>query len=449
MSLKSLFLFCFLAAAFVSCNGKKEAEGPVITFNCDNNATTLKILQEEIPQFEKEHGIKVNLIPFAGQEKLYAMMAAGQPPDVFYTNNIMRDKLAAEGTLLDLRPFAKSDPFMAGMRSEAIEQGTSLDGGLYQLVNSTFTYGIYYSKASFDEAGLPYPDSTWTWDDLVRFAKRLTIDRDGDGKIEQYGVYIPYYFVDAFERMNHAEFQKLGLIAVEPNESVEAIHWYRDLVEKHNVMPNTIWIESLGMQSFQLLESGRVAMMMESLPNLGLYRYLTIPWDVAPIPRRPGKSPLYFRAGSGGFSASSSTKYPGAVWTFLKWWVSKSRINSPNPFIKDVDFVSEWQKQVPYLKQTHFRDVWRLSEEYNGGDWRNFVRYSSWTYQIFEESLNPKYEQMLNGRISVDEYLRAIPATNARVFEELTRVVESPNIRSEFREKINAELENLKEMVKK
>jgi ABC-type glycerol-3-phosphate transport system substrate-binding protein len=449
MSLKTLLICCLLTAPFISCTREQEAGVPVITFNCDNNAATLKILQEEIPQFEEEHGIKVNLIPFAGQEKLYAMMAAGQPPDVFYTNSIMRDRLAAEGTLLDLRPFGKSDPFMAEMRSEAIEQGTSLDGGLYQLVNSTFTYGIYYNKAFFDEAGIAYPDSSWTWDDLVRIAKRLTIDRDGDGKIDRYAVYIPYYFVDAFERMNHAEFEKLGLIATAPNESVEAFRWYRDLVEEYKVMPNTIWVESMGMQSFQLLESGRVAMMMESLPNLGLYRYLTIPWDVAPIPRRAGKSPLYFRAGSGGFSATSSTKYPEAVWTFLKWWISKSRINFPNPYMKGVDFVSEWEKQVPYLKQTHFRDVWRVSEEYNGGDWRNFVRYSSWTYQIFEESLNPKYEQMLNGRLSIDAYLKAIPTTNARVLEELTKVVESPNIKPEFREKIGAELENLKEMVKK
>ncbi|MEK6572127.1 MAG: hypothetical protein AABZ61_12195, partial [Bacteroidota bacterium] len=202
-------------------------------------------------------------------------------------------------------------------------------------------------------------------------------------------------------------------------------------------------------QSLQFLESGKVAMMMEAVPNLSLYNFLTIPWDVVPIPRKPGKSPLYFRAGSGGFSVSFSAKYPEAAWTFLKWWVSKSQLNFPNPLLKNVDYVSEWEKQVPYLKQTHFGEVWKLSEKYSGGDWRNFVRYSSWTYQIFEENLNPKYEQMLNGRIPIDEYLKAIPETNRKVVEELSRVLENPNIRSQFKVKIRSELESVKALVEK
>jgi len=438
----------FMLLLTLSCGGGKEKNNlPTVSFICDNNATTLAILQKEVVDFEKEYGIKVTLLPFTGQEKLYAMMAAGTPPDVFYTNSVMRDQLAAEGKILDFRIIAGSDSFRNLMRPEAIEQGTSLDGGWYQLVNSTFTYGIYYNKTFFDEAGIKYPDSLWTWDDLITIAQKLT--KGGDRRTDRYGIYIPYYFVDAFERMNHAEFPKRGLIATAPNESIETFQWYRDLTEKYHVMPTPLWIESLGMETFQLLETGRVAMMIEMIPLLGMYQFLTIKWDIAPLPRKDGKSPLYFRGGSGGFSISATVKYPDAAWKFLTWWVSKSQINYPNPMMKNVDFVGAWEQKVPYLKQTHFREVWKLSEEHSGGDWRNFVRYSSWTYNVFEEQLNPKYEQMLKGRISIEEYVNAIPEANKRVIDELNKVLSNPNIKPQFKEYIKEEMQNVERLVTK
>ena len=39
---------------------------------------------------------------------------------------------------------------------------------------------LWYNKAMFDAAGLPYPPATledaWTWDEFVAVAKQLTID---------------------------------------------------------------------------------------------------------------------------------------------------------------------------------------------------------------------------------------------------------------------------------
>ena len=41
----------------------------------------------------------------------------------------------------------------------------------------------------FDAAGIPYPDDTWDWAKLVEVGKQLTKDADGDGKIDQWGLY--------------------------------------------------------------------------------------------------------------------------------------------------------------------------------------------------------------------------------------------------------------------
>ncbi len=44
------------------------------------------------------------------------------------------------------------------------------------------TIALWYNKTLFDEAGISYPDETWTWDTLKDAAKKLTKD---DGS--QYG----------------------------------------------------------------------------------------------------------------------------------------------------------------------------------------------------------------------------------------------------------------------
>jgi multiple sugar transport system substrate-binding protein len=443
-----LFLFCLLTLLALFCGGKNNASNvPTITFYTDNNATTLAILEKEIKEFEQKNGIKINIITAGGQEKLYAMMAADQTPDIFYTNTVMRDQLAAEGKILDFRTIAGSDSFRQTQKQEAIDRAIALDGGWYQVISGTFTYGIYYNKKLFDESGIHYPDSAWTWDDFVTIAKQLTKDKNGDGKIDQYGVYIPYYCIDAFERMNHAEFPKHGLIAVAPNESIETFRWYRDLTAVHYVMPNVQWMESMGMETVQMLETGRIAMLMESVPHLAIYQLLTIPWDVAPIPRAIGKSPLYFRGGSGGQSISATSKYPNAAWKFLTWWSSFSQINYPNPFDNNVNFAAEWEKKMPVLRQTHFGQVWRLSERYNGGDWRTFVRYSSWTQNIFTEQLDPTFEQMLKGNASIDEYAAMIPVVNKKVLVELQKVLTNPTIKPQFKERIQAELKEVEKSV--
>ena len=46
---------------------------------------------------------------------------------------------------------------------------------------------MYYNKDMFDKYKLPYPDETWDWDKYLEVAKKLTLDTNGDGQIDQWG----------------------------------------------------------------------------------------------------------------------------------------------------------------------------------------------------------------------------------------------------------------------
>ncbi|MEZ4560564.1 MAG: hypothetical protein R2854_29710 [Caldilineaceae bacterium] len=45
------------------------------------------------------------------------------------------------------------------------------------------------TRTCSDAAGIAYPDDTWTWENLVEAGQALTVDSDGDGTIDQYGLW--------------------------------------------------------------------------------------------------------------------------------------------------------------------------------------------------------------------------------------------------------------------
>jgi ABC-type glycerol-3-phosphate transport system substrate-binding protein len=71
-----------LAWLLVACGRQAPDNRPVVTYNCAANTNEITALQEDLPRFLETTGIEVRLNPFSGEEKLYAMMAARQAPDI-------------------------------------------------------------------------------------------------------------------------------------------------------------------------------------------------------------------------------------------------------------------------------------------------------------------------------------------------------------------------------
>lgn len=418
-------------------------KGNEIVYNCAANAAEIESLKQELPSFTAATGVHLTLNPFTGQEKLYAMMAAGQAPDIFYTNTIMRDRLAAEGRLLDLRTVSKDDPFVSRLWPSVIENGRAPDGGWYSVGNWSFTLGVYYNRDLFDTAGIPYPDTAWTWDQMTAIARKLTFDTNGDGEPERYGIFIGSHFVEAIEQMNGADIRPNELEASIPPASAEAYRRYLGLMEE-KIMPDLRRVQAMGMQAQQLLQSGRVAMLVEAVPHQALIETLPMRWGIAPLPRFPARPPRYFRSASGGLSISAQSHAPEDTWKALRWLIGTASLYQPNPVLRDVDFIGGWEKRYPRLVGSGFRDVWNLSLLHDGGDPRFFVRFSSWTAGSILERLQPLLDRLWAREITVDELQKSLPEVNSSVERDLTDLLKRGGIQPPFRAEIEHELQSLK-----
>lgn len=436
-------LFRFVAFSFsiyaLGC-GSDDGKVPQITINVPANANLIQLLNTELKSYEKDNNVRIKLIPFSGQEKLYAMMAAGKPPDIFYTNTVVRDQLAAEGLLLDLRKIAGDDPFVQRIHPEFIRRGESLDGGWYQFCDWTYTFGIYYNKDIFDRYGVSYPDSSWDWRGMLERAKRLTRDAGDSEKKQQYGIFIAKHFFSAIELMAGARYQPNELFFDLSPESQNALRLYLDLIYKEKVMPELKYVQAQGMQMAQMLNTGRVAMVAEAVPNLDFITSLKVNWDVAPFPQIENNPRRYFRSASGGLSISKTCQYPKAAWELIKWLVTKSPYNTPNPVLKDARVVSGWEEKYPVLSDKDFARVWQLSEQFDGGDYRDFVRYFSWSSNVILEQLSPKMDLLFDNQLSVSDLLKMKESINQKVIRELKIVANNKSLKPEFREAIRKRL---------
>lgn len=129
------------------------------------------------------------------------LIAGGTMPDVFVPGIWNYNTMINSGVLEPIASYIEADGLAtADFNPKAIESLQAIsDGQLYGLPMGYNCQSLYYNTDMFDAAGLAYPDPTgnYTWDDVRAWAKKLTLDENGntaespdfdDSKITQWGI---------------------------------------------------------------------------------------------------------------------------------------------------------------------------------------------------------------------------------------------------------------------
>jgi len=139
-------------------------------------------------------GLRVNLIevPYEPHhQQLTTRFIAKNPPDLCHISARYFYGFADQGFLepLDRRLAAigwKEVDFIPAQKD------MRRDGRVYAQLLLGYSYGLYYNAAMFEAAGLAMPqDLPRDLPQLLAMAKRLTRDRDGDGRTDQFGLAWP------------------------------------------------------------------------------------------------------------------------------------------------------------------------------------------------------------------------------------------------------------------
>ncbi len=140
-------------------------------------------MQKLIDQFQKENPkihVKLQVDPFMDYwTKLQVAATAGKAPDAFWMLGDHFQTYASNGQLLVLDAAIKDAKIDMSVYPKALVNLFNYKGHQYGLPKDFDTIGLWYNKKMFDAAGVKYPDSTWTWDDVRKNAKLLTNPANG------------------------------------------------------------------------------------------------------------------------------------------------------------------------------------------------------------------------------------------------------------------------------
>ncbi|MBV7335144.1 sugar ABC transporter substrate-binding protein [Chloroflexi bacterium TSY] len=325
----ALLAACTPVAAPATSGGGETAEQITLRFQNWFNESDMHTWQIGLDRFAEEHPEVEMKLEFASWgdtvSTIMAGAAAGNLPDIFMASDEHVPPPASVELVLDLNPFIEREPDVnVDDFAEGVSRGFNIWGHWWGFAYDQSTWGIYYNKGLFDEAGLDYPPGEggdqWTLDEFVEVAKALT---KPDG--EQWGVltngsqYLNSAFIYSAGGRNFDDDGRECLI--NSPEAAEGLQFLVDLVHVHKVAPTAAELAGGGIDYFA---SGLAAMEFQGQWSLqSKNAEVEFDFDIGYLPI--GKNKVTVTGGSG-FCAAASTANPDIAWAFLKSYTSSETL---------------------------------------------------------------------------------------------------------------------------
>lgn len=375
--------------------------------------------QQLIAKFEQQHpDITVRLQNEPGSReamaKLQTMFAGGTAPDVMSIHGAYYFPFAGKGTLADLAPYIQQDNSfdIKDFYPHLIDVCT-YKGKLYSLPRYTSVYTIFYNKALFDAAGLPYPGAgkSWTWDDYLADAKALTKTVNGQ---KQWGCMIDFWGARLYPWLwsNNADLMNAdrSKCVIDSAAAIEAISFLKDLRHKSAVCPESSAAErNQGLDSFI---QGNVGMYITGPWDIQtLKKAQTLEWDIAPIPARKRRATML---GTENYAISATTKHPQEAWELFKFLMSP----------ESQTVMAEQLEKMPSRKSVAEGPYLKQQATYNRKVFIDALQYAQMPPNIpewdkIESILQEYYDQIWLGKATPDQGLKQAAAEINRTINKL------------------------------
>lgn len=349
-----------LAASVIAiggCGAKKETGKTTLRWVVDPNP----IRKEQIKLFESKYpDIKVINDPGADAQKLLTQLAGNVPPDVMaiYDPQTLR-LFAKKGVLLDLRPYVKKHNIDMDRFWPQLKPYIYYEDKIVGFPDNCGPFVLFYNKKLFREAGIPYPKPSWTWDECVEVAQKLTIFDEKRSKPKQFGLYVGnydwWYFI--WKEGGRLFSPDKKTCVLDSEEAKKGIRFWYDLRYKHRIVPTSSEAQSMaptgGWGSDALLfKAEKVAMMITGRWLCIQYReQKDLEWDVTSVPR--GKEPFTLLA-SKTYAIPAICKQKEDAFKFLMHLISK----------EDELLVANYGDGIPSIKNIGMSPQFLFNPEY-------------------------------------------------------------------------------------
>ncbi|WP_303840383.1 ABC transporter substrate-binding protein [Selenomonas ruminantium] len=279
------------------------------------------LLEAAITRFEAEHpGVKVKYVSGIRKEDYSEWLAErllnGDEPDVFVVPGTDFALYASSGALAPLdRSMGMDTDFNQDVFYPMVLDYGRWQGESYALPVGAVPTLMFVNKTLLAKEGIAIPRNDWTWRDFLRICKAVTRDTDGDGRLDQFGVY-DYNWRKAALTNEVKIFSADGKNANFTTQNMEEV--MRFMAELHAVNQG----QEVTAKDFDM---GRVAFRPFTFAEYRTYKpypwrikkYSSFEWDCIKLPAGPsGHNSSIMQVMIMGISARTSE--PRLSWELLK-----------------------------------------------------------------------------------------------------------------------------------
>lgn len=375
-------------------------------------------IKEILSGFTAKTGIATELQVVAWRE-YWTMLEAGAQggvlPDVFWMHSNESQRYMSNDMLLDLtdRIAASKEIDLKNYVAEITSLYT-LDGRNYAIPKDIDTIALWYNKTMFDEAGIPYPDDTWTWETYVETARKLT-KPDGSqfgtalgSNSTADGRYNIIYSMGG--EVIHSDKKSSGYD--DPN-TIKAMGLVDRLIKDGSMPTQEAMSET---KPEVMFSSGLIAMVLQGswlLPYHRTNEYSMANGAVAIIPKAEDGTRKTIYNGLG-WAASANTKHPEEAWQLLEYLGSREAQQKQAELGVTMSAYAgtseEWAKCAPEFNLQPYLDVMKPENM--------VIRPYSKTTVTWENKVNDVFKSAWSGEMTMEDTCREAAKTMNEILAE-------------------------------
>jgi multiple sugar transport system substrate-binding protein len=284
-----------------------------------------------VPKWFNESQDKIHVkqigLPFLEIEQKFLTSAVGNfPPDLFeYFGSVAQ--WSTRGALLPLDEFIERDKFDRSIIFPALWNEVMWDGRTYAIPTGAANEAFFWNKEHFRKAGIDPDRPPASWDELERYALKLTVYAE-DGGIERAG-YIPGYWssfpsplflVWALQKGAKFTSDDGTRVHLAERSNIEALEWEGRLFEKLGRDKLILKRASFGYGTQHGFLSGQLSMIVQKSSFIQeLEKFAPgLDYGVSPMPIPEGGKRATM-AGPVWIGIPSGASNPEAAWEYIKF----------------------------------------------------------------------------------------------------------------------------------
>lgn len=303
-------------------------------------AEAIKAFNEEFPN------ITVNLEEIADEfpTKVFTMAAADTLPDVLRGWEPHVLEFGRAGQVMDLQPFIDGQAdFNPGDFLESFYDFPLIDGKRYGIADGWNGHLGYYNKDLFDGAGVDYPSTDWTWDDLVSLSRQISKPDEGIYGTGIFFGWLHWNYKQIWQNGGQVYNADYTESLLDRPEAIEAMQFWSDLAAEGEIMPGPA-----GEEPHVVFEAGKAATLRNGAWEIGALETVDFAWDLLPEPQNKQRATLLHTAFN---MIPNTTQETGAAWTWLNFIVgptgqylyvkdnvtpgTRRSVNERNPWVRE------------------------------------------------------------------------------------------------------------------